>query len=210
MENRIKKAGFDMNNFMKKENFSKIEDTFATSNIQDIDFDKKEIYFDYADNFDDEGKASTVKYAIANLIPYHRGNKTAELFDVKRDRWGGMLCAPKRTYSVSDSSVYIAGDIMGYHKFDPSAQASAAVGMLTGESMANRILKGIDEIDLTKAGITCYSMVVAEPLKAIEIAKDTVLTKEGMAHAGSSKLTFGEGMGLIGWYQAIVETPFKY
>ena len=41
--------------------------------------------------------------------------------------------------------MYVAGDIIGYHKFNPSAQAAATVGMLTGESIANRILKGIDE-----------------------------------------------------------------
>jgi len=64
------------------------------------------------------------------------------------------------------------------------------VGMLTGESIAKRILTGKDEIDLTKAGITCFSMVVAK--------------------GGTTTLAFRDGMGLIGWYQAMVETPFKY
>ncbi len=91
-----------------------------------------------------------------------------------------------------------------------SRQASASVGMLTGESIANRILNGKDEIDFTKAGITCYSMVSTNPLTAIEIAKDTIVTKEGLAKAGTSTLNFRDGMGLIGWYQAMVETPFKY
>ena len=50
------------------------------------------------------------------------------------------------------------------------------VGMLTGESIAKRILTGKDEIDLTKAGITCFSMVVGEPLKAIEITKTTIVS----------------------------------
>ena len=210
MEMRIKKVGLDMTNFKKKENFSKVEDAFATCNIKDVDFDKKEITFHYAENFDDDGKLSTLNYAIANIIPYHRGNKTAELFDVKKDGWGGIICAPNKIYSVSDSTVYVAGDIIGYHKFDPSAQASASVGILTGESIANRILKGRDEIDFTKAGITCFSMVSTGPLTAIEIAKNTIVTKEGLAQAGSSKLTTLDGMGLIGWYQAMVETPFKY
>ena len=210
MESRIKKAGFNMSNFMKKENFSKVEDTFATSSIQNVDFDKKEISFLYADNFDDNAKNAKINYEICNLIPYHRGNKTADLFKVKQDKWGGITCAPFKAYSVSDSSVYVAGDIMGYHKFDPSAQASVSVGMLIGESIAKRILTGKDEIDFTKAGITCFSMVVAKPLKAIEISKETIVTKEGLAKAGSSTLKFRDGMGLIGWFQAIVETPFKY
>ena len=210
MEKRIKKAGFTMENFKKKENFSKLEDTFATCNIKDVDFDKKEIYFEYADNFDDDGKAQKLNYAIANLIPYHRGNKTADLFDVKQDKWGGIICAENKIYSVTDSKLYVAGDIIGYHKFDPSAQASSTVGMLTGESIANRILKDKDEIDFTKAGITCYSMVSTAPLKAIEIAKNTIVTDKGLAKAGKSTLKLRDGMGLIGWYQAIVETPFKY
>jgi len=53
-------------------------------------------------------------------------------------------------------------------------------------------------------------MVVAQPLKAIEIAKNTIVTEDGVARAGTSTLKFGDGMGLIGWYQAMVETPFKY
>ncbi|MCH9739576.1 MAG: NAD(P)/FAD-dependent oxidoreductase [Epsilonproteobacteria bacterium] len=210
MESRIKKAGFTLDNFMKKENFSKVEDSFATCDIQDVDFDKKEIIFNYADNFDDEGKVSKLSYAIANIIPYHRGNRTAELFDVKRDKWGGIICSPNKTYSVSNAAVYVAGDIMGYHKFDPSAQASASVGMLTGESIAKRILTNKDEIDLTKAGITCYSMISNKPLKAIEISKGIMVTHDGIAKASSSKLDFRDGMGLIGWYQAMIETPFKY
>lgn len=211
MENRIKKIGLDITSFKKKENFSRVEDAFATCDIRDVNFDKKEIIFQYADNFDDDdGRTEKLNYAIANIIPYHRGNKTAELFDVKKDGWGGIVCAPNKIYSVSDSTVYVAGDIIGYHKFDPSAQASASVGILTGESIAKRILKGTDEIDFTKAGITCFSMVSTEPLKAIEIAKDTIVTEKGLAKAGSSTLKIRDGVGLIGWYQAMVETPFKY
>ncbi len=210
MENRIKKAGFTLENFKKKANFSKVTDFFATCSIEDVDFDKKEIQFHYADSFDDDGKQDSLKYAIANIIPYHRGNKTAELFDVKRDAWGGVICAPNKIYSVSDSTVYVAGDIIGYHKFDPSAQASSTVGMLTGESIAKRILHGKDEIDFTKVGITCFSMVSTAPLKAIEISKTIVVTKEGLAKSDKTKLSIREGMGLIGWYQAMVETPFKY
>ena len=210
MLKRIHDAGFTIDNFKKKENFPKIEDRFATCDIKDMDFDKKEITFIYADNFDDDGKEKKLNYAIANLIPYHRGNKTAELFDVKKDDWGGIICAPAKTYSVSDSSVYTAGDIMGYHKFNPSAQTSVSVGLLTGESIAKRMLLGKDEIDLTKAGITCFSMVVADPLKAIEISKDVMVTKEGVAKPTNSKLAFRDGNGLIGWFQAVVETPFKY
>jgi len=211
MEQYIRKAGFNLKNFMKKENFSKVEDLFATNNILDIDFDKKEIKFKYAKNFDDEkGEVKTIKYAVANLIPYHRGNKTAELFNVKRDMWGGILCKPYKVYSESEDTLYVAGDIMGYHKFDPSAQSSVSVGSLTGESIAKRLLTGKDEIDLTKAGITCFSMVADNPLSAIEISKNIIVTDKGMAKAGSSKLDFRDGMGLIGWFQAIVETPFKY
>ncbi|CAA6820656.1 MAG: Unknown protein [uncultured Sulfurovum sp.] len=210
MESRIKKAGFDMSNFMKKENFSELEETLPVCDIKDVDFDKKELAFLYSENVFEEAKKESISYAICNLIPYHRGNKTADLFKVKQDKWGGMLCAPSKTYSVSDSFVYIAGDIMGYHKFSPSAQASSSVGFLTGESIANRILKGKDEIDLTKAGITCFSMVVADPLKAIEISKSIIITQKGVAKAGSTKMSFRDGMGLIGWYQAVVETPFKY
>ena len=210
MESRIKEAGFDMSNFMKKENFALVEESFAASNIQDVDFDKKELSFLHAENFDDDAKKAKLNYAICNLIPYHRGNKTADLFNVKQDKWGGIICAPSKVYSVSDSSVYVAGDIIGYHKFSPSAQASATVGMLTGESIAKRILTGKDEIDLTKAGITCFSMVAANPLKAIEITKTTIVTKEGVAKGGTTTLDFRDGMGLIGWYQAMVETPFKY
>lgn len=210
MKKRIKNAGLTMENFSKKENFEKAEDAFATCNVTDVDFDKKEIHFERADNFDDEKKPVKLQYAIANVIPYHRGNKTAELFDVKRDAWGGIICSPYKTYSASDSTVYTAGDIMGFHEFDPSAQSAVTVGMLTGESIANRILNGKDEIDLTKAGITCFSMVSNKPLKAIEISKEIILTKEGKATAGSSKLQFIDGAGLMGWYQGIVETPFKY
>jgi len=210
MERRIKKAGLDMTNFKQKENFSKVEDGFATCDIRDVDFDKKEISFQYADNFDDDGRTEKLTYAIANIIPYHRGNKTADFFDVKKDGWGGIVCAPNKIYSVSDSTVYVAGDIIGYHKFDPSAQASVSVGILTGESIAKRILHGKDEIDFTKVGITCFSMVSTNPLTAIEIAKDTIVTEKGVAKAGSSTLKVLNGMGLIGWYQAMVETPFKY
>ncbi|MEA1954105.1 MAG: FAD/NAD(P)-binding oxidoreductase [Campylobacterota bacterium] len=210
MESRIKKTGLDMTNFKKRENFIKVEDAFATCDIRDVDFDKKEITFQYADNFDDDGKRATLSYAIANIMPYHRGNKTAELFDVKKDGWGGIVCAPNKIYSVTDSTVYVAGDIIGYHKLDPAAQTAATVGILTGESIANRILKGTDEIDFTKAGITCFSMVSAGPLIAIEIAKKTIVTEKGLAKAGSSTLKIRDGMGLIGWYQAMVETPFKY
>ena len=211
MEHRIQKAGFTLENFMKKSNFPKVEDLFASADIKDLDFDKKEITFHYTENFDDdEGKMKKLNYEIANLIPYHRGNKTAELFDVKRDDWGGILCKPYKTYSVSDDTLYVAGDIMGYHKFDPSAQSSVTVGMLTGESIAKRMLTGKDEIDLTKAGITCFSMVADKPLKAIEISKNIILTKDGIAKAGKSHLDFQDGMGLIGWFQAMVETPFKY
>ena len=211
MESRIKKAGFTLKNFTKKANFSKVEDLFSTNNIQDVNFDKKEITFKYAENFDDdEGQIKTLKFAVANIIPYHRGNRTAELFDVKRDKWGGILCKPYKVYSQSDSSLYVAGDIMGFHKFDPSAQSSVSVGTLTGESIAKRLLIGKDEIDLTKAGITCFSMIADKPLSAIEISKNIILTKEGMAKAGSSQLDFRDGMGLIGWFQAVVETPFKY
>jgi hypothetical protein len=53
-------------------------------------------------------------------------------------------------------------------------------------------------------------MVADKPLSAIEISKKIIVTDEGMAKAGSSKLDFRDGMGLIGWFQAIVETPFKY
>jgi NADPH-dependent 2,4-dienoyl-CoA reductase/sulfur reductase-like enzyme len=211
MEKRIQQAGFTLKDFMKKENFSKVEDLFATANIQDIDFDKKEISFTYAENFDDDkGERKTLKYSVANLIPYHRGNKTAELFDVKRDKWGGIVCKPYKVYSQSDDTLYVAGDIMGYHKYDPSAQSSVSVGTITGESIAKRLLTGKDEIDLTKAGITCFSMVADKPLSAIEISKKIIVTDKGMAKAGSSKLDFRDGMGLIGWFQAIVETPFKY
>ena len=210
MERRIKKIGLDMTNFKKKEHFTRVEDVFATCDIRDVNFDKKEIAFQYADNFDDDGKPEKLNYAIANIIPYHRGNKTAELFDVKKDGWGGIVCAPNKIYSVSDSTVYAAGDIIGYHKLDPAAQTAASVGILTGESIANRILKGVDEIDFTKAGITCFSMVSTGPLKAIEIAKKTIVTDKGLAKAGSSTLKLRDGVGLIGWYQAMVETPFKY
>ena len=210
MLKRIEAAGFTMANFKKKENFSKLEDTFATCNVKDVDFDKKEITYVYVDNFDDDGKEEKISYAVANVIPYHRGNETAAFFDVKRDGWGGIVCAPAKTYSVSDSFVYTAGDIMGYHKFNPSAQTSVSVGLLTGESIAKRILTGKDEIDLTKAGITCFSMVVAHPLKAIEISKDVVVTDKGVAKAANTKLAFRDGEGLIGWFQAVVETPFKY
>jgi len=210
MLSRIEKAGFTLDNFKKKENFIKIEDMFATCDVKDVDFDKKEVSYLYADNFDDEGKMSTLKYAVANIIPYHRGNKTAEFFNVKTDDWGGIICAPSKTYSVTDSTVYTAGDIMGYHKLNPSAQTSVSVGLLTGENIANRILHNKDEIDLTRAGITCFSMVSADPLKAIEISKDIMLTDKGVAKPTNSKLAFRDGNGLIGWFQAIVETPFKY
>jgi hypothetical protein len=210
MEKRIKKAGFNLENFAKKKNFEKVEDLFARANIQDVDFDKKSISFIYEDNFDDEGNRQQINYAVANIIPYHRGNKTAEFFDVKKDSWGGIINAPYKTYSISDSTLYTAGDIMGYHKLNPSAQTSVTVGMLTGESIAKRILTGKDEIDLTKAGITCFSMISANPIKAIEISKKIVFDKKGSAHAGKSETFFRDGMGLIGWYQAMVETPFKY
>jgi len=207
---RIKKAGFTLENFKKKKNFSIVEESFATASIIDVNFDKKSIKFAYADNFDDDGVTKELTYKVANIIPYHRGNKTAELFDVKKDNWGGIICKPNKIYSITDSTLYAAGDIIGYHKFDPSAQASASVGMITGKSIADRILKGIDTIDFTEAGITCFSMVNASPLTAIEISKKTIVTDKGLAKAGKSTLTMRDGMGLIGWYQAMVETPFKY
>jgi len=210
MLKRIKAVGLTMENFKKKENFPKVEDSFATCNVKDIDFDKKEITYMYADNFDDDEKEQKISYAVGNLIPYHRGNLTAEFFDVKRDDWGGILCAPAKTYALSDSTVYVAGDIMGYHKFNPSAQSSVSVGLLTGESLSKRIYTSKDEIDLSKAGITCFSMVVADPLKAIEISKDVVVTDKGIAKPANSTLAFRDGAGLIGWFQAVVETPFKY
>lgn len=210
MLKRIKNAGFTIENFKKKENFSKVQDSFATCDVKDVDFDKKEITYLYAENFDDDGKEKSIRYAVANIIPYHKGNETASLFDVTKDSWGGIVCAPAKTYAASNSSVYTAGDIMGYHKFNPSAQTSVSVGLLTGESIAKRILTGKDEIDLTKAGITCFSMVVAHPLKAIEISKDVIVTDKGVAKPAHSRLAFRDGNGLIGWFQAIVETPFKY
>jgi len=210
MLSRIQKAGFTLQNFKKKKNFSIIEDTFATASIIDVDFDNKSIEFSYADNFDDDALTKELTYKVANIIPYQRGNKTAELFDVKRDKWGGIICKPNKIYSITDSTLYAAGDIIGYHMFDPSAQASASVGMITGKSIADRILKGIDTIDFTQAGITCFSMVNASPLTAIEISKKTIVTDEGLAKAGKSSLNMRDGMGLIGWYQAMVETPFKY
>jgi thioredoxin reductase len=210
MLSRIEKAGFTLENFKKKENFPKVEDLFATCDVKDVDFDKKEITYQYADNFDDDGKMAKIDYAVANIIPYHKGNNTATLFDVKRDDWGGIICAPGKTYSVSDSTVYTAGDIMGYHKLNPSAQTSVSVGLLTGESIAKRIYTNKDEMDLTKAGITCFSMVSADPLKAIEISKEIMVTDKGVAKPTHSQLAFRDGMGLIGWFQAIVETPFKY
>ncbi len=210
MEKRIKKAGYTLDNFTKKGNFDAVEDLFARCDIKDVDFDKKSISFKYEDNFDDDGSMQTISYKVANVIPYHKGNKTAEFFDVKKDSWGGIINAPAKIYSISDNTLYTAGDIMGYHKFDPSAQTSVTVGMLTGESIAKRILTGKDEIDLTKAGITCFSMIADHPLKAIEISKNIVLDEKGSAHAGKSETFFRDGMGLIGWYQAMVETPFKY
>ena len=210
MLRRIEKVGLTLDNFKKKENFTKVEDTFATCNVKDVDFDKKTIAYNYADNFDDDEKKKSISYAVANIIPYHKGNETAKFFDVKTDDWGGILCRPYKTYSVTDSTLYVAGDIMGFHKFNPSAQAAVSFGLLTGESIAKRILEGKDEIDLTRAGITCFSMVVAKPLKAIEISKNVLVDEKGMAKPGPSKLDFRDGMGLIGWYQAIVETPFKY
>ena len=210
MEKRILSTGLTLENFKKKKNFSKVEDVFATCNLTDVDFDKKELIFDYADNFDDDGHPEKLNYAVANIIPYHRGNKTAEFFDVKKDGWGGIVCAPNKIYSVSDSSVYVAGDIIGHHKLDPAAQTSVSVGMLTGESIANRILKGVDEIDFTKVGITCFSMVSTNPLTAIEIAKEIIVDDKGSARGTNTKMKTLNGMGLIGWYQAMIETPFKY
>jgi hypothetical protein len=37
-----------------------------------------------------------------------------------------------------------------------------------------------------------------------------MVTDKGVAKAANSKLAFRDGSGLIGWFQAIVETPFKY
>lgn len=210
MLKRIEKAGFNKTNFKKKENFSKVEDIFATAIIEDVDFDKKEIIFKYADNFDDDAKEQKLKYAIANIIPYHKGNETANLFDVKQDGWGGIVCAPNKIYSETDSSVYVAGDIIGYHKFDPSAQASVTVGALTGESIVKRILTNKDEIDLSEAGITCFSMVSCDPLTAIGISKNMKIDKEGRAVPLPTAINFIDGASLIGWFQSMVEAPFKY
>jgi len=210
MKRRIKNSGLTMKNFKDKKNFTLIEDTFATANINDVDFDKKEIYFGYSDNFDDEDTPKKITYAIANIIPHHRGNKTAELFNVEKNSWGAIVCAPNKIYSKTDSSVYAAGDIIGYHKLDPSAQTAISVGTLTGESIANRIFGKSHDIDFKKVGITCFSMVKAEPSKVIEIAKDIIVTKEGLAKAGSTTFSIGTGDYLIGWYQSMIEPPYKY
>ncbi len=211
MESRIKKAGYTLDNFKSKENFSIVEESFATAKVKDVNFDTKTIEVKFNDNFDDdEGIIKHIDYSLANIMPRHKANITTNFFKVKKDNWGGIICAPKKMYSVSDNTVYAVGDIVGFHKLSPSAQVSASMGILVGKSIAKRILEGIDKIDMTEAGITCFSMVSSDPLKAIEIAKKVKITKQGQAKPYGTTTNFTNGYGLIGWYQAIVESPFKY
>ncbi|MBT3280951.1 MAG: NAD(P)/FAD-dependent oxidoreductase [Campylobacteraceae bacterium] len=211
MENRIIKAGYTLDNFKSKENFSIVEESFSTAKVQDVDFDKKQLKVKINDNFDDDnGFIKYFNYSIANIMPRHKANITTELFKVKKDKWGAIICAPKRLYSVSDNSVYAIGDIVGFHKLSPSAQVSSSMGIILGKSIAKRILENKDKLDMTEAGITCFSMVSSQPLKAIEIAKKIKITKKGQAKPYGTTTSFTNGYGLIGWYQAVVETPFKY
>jgi len=211
MESRIKKAGYTLDNFKSKENFSIVEESFATAKVQDIIFDTKTIEVKFNDNFDDDdGIIKHIDYSLANIMPRHKAHITTNFFKVKKDKWGAIVCAPRKMYSVSNDTVYAVGDIVGFHKLSPSAQVSASMGILVGKSIAKRILEGIDKIDMTEAGITCFSMVSSDPLKAIEIAKKVKITKQGQAKPYGTTTNFTNGYGLIGWYQAIVESPFKY
>jgi thioredoxin reductase len=211
MLDRIKKAGFNQNNFKQKDNFKIVEEYFASAKVNDVDFDNKYIETKIYDNFDDDdGRDVKIKYDIANIMPRHKANITTDLFNVKKDKWGGIICAPERMYSITNNTVYAVGDVVGFHKLSPSAQVSASMGLLLGESIANRVLKNIDYLDMTQAGITCFSMVASNPLKAIEIAKKIKITKNGQAKPYGTTTSFTDGYGLIGWYQAVVETPYKY
>ncbi len=211
MESRIKQAGFNMQNFKSKENFSIVEESFSSAKLQDVDFDSKSLQIKFFNNFDDDsGKIKNLNYEIANIMPRHKANTTTDLFKVKKDKWGAIICAPNKLSSISNDSVYAIGDIIGFHKLSPSAQVSASMGIILGKSIAQRIFENVDKLDMSEAGITCFSMVSSQPLKAIEIAKKIKLTKKGQAKPYGTKTSFTNGYGLIGWYQAIVESPYKY
>ena len=209
-----------------KEEYEGIIEYLGASNIIDVDFDKKVLYFRDI-NDDAEYIKAPISYEVLNLMPLQTASPVIKMADIATNSWGGAKLQHKKMYSITDDHIFIVGDSShfkkGVFKDNPkkiggvpaAAQTAYSLAKEAGMLITKRILENKD-IDLVTFSASCFSMVSTSPEKVgIAIQKDFTYDKDGtmiideqVPKVDGKYYNSTSGEGLIGWFEGLTADTF--
>lgn len=208
------------------EKYEGVIEYLGASNIMDVDFDKKIVYFRDI-NDDAEYIKAPLSYEVLNLIPLQKASPVIKMADIETNNWGGAKLAHKKMYSITDKHIFIVGDSAffkkGVFKDNPkkaggvpaAAQTAYSLAKETGMLISKQILENKD-IDLVTFSASCFSMISTSPDKlGIAIQKDFTYDKDGtmiidevVPKIDGKYYSKTSGEGLMGWFEGVTSDTF--
>ncbi len=209
-----------------EEKYEGIIEYLGASNLMDVDFDKKIVYFRDIDD-DAEYIKAPMSYEVLNLMPLQKASSVIKMANIATNSWGGAKLKDKKMYSITDDHIFIVGDSAffkkGVFKDNPkkaggvpaAAQTAYSLAKETGKLITQRILENKDN-DLVTFSASCFSMVSTTPNKlGIGIQKDftydkngTMIIQEKVPKIDGKYYNSTSGEGLLGWFEGVTSDTF--
>ena len=140
-----------------KELYPDVIEYYGDSTLEDVDFEKQEVRFSFwGEGSGDDGDMIVKKYNLLNIMVNNKASEVIKMAGIATYSWGSAKLKAPTYESISDSSIYVIGDSVGY-PFPESGQMANAMGAICAKHLAQRIEgKSITE---DMPGNMCISMV---------------------------------------------------
>lgn len=184
-------------------------DYVATSNITNIDLNKKIIYMDTFDLNIKQFVKKTIQFDDANIIPSNKATKLLKEsgLSVTADGWG--KAKSPNFESLNDESIFLVGDVLGEYPFPKSAQMANSCGVILGEQLAEKLKGGTSKSNASSASNVCYSMVSADA--GIYVTHQAYIEKEAIKVKTElfEELDKSTAIATHSWYAGITTNIFE-
>jgi NADPH-dependent 2,4-dienoyl-CoA reductase/sulfur reductase-like enzyme len=175
-----------------------------SSELKDVDFDKKEIIVSSFDKKELDYVTKRVPYTVANIIPKNKAHHL--ITDTKiATKDGGWAILKEPTFvSVSDESLYVVGDNTAY-PYPKSGQMANSCAYIAAKELAYKTSgKKFDLLNETPANV-CFSLVNNNPKEGLAVYHN-VSFKDGIKVSATStkKRDIQTGESIREWYEGII------
>ncbi|XPV67995.1 MAG: FAD-dependent oxidoreductase [Halarcobacter sp.] len=173
------------------------------SKILDVEFEKKNLSYEFFDEQELENKKLKIQYSQLCLMPKNKANSLIEKIGLELTPDGWAKLKEPTFRSTVDENIYVIGDAQGTYPFPKSAQMANSCAYIVANEIVNTIAKIPFDYRKNLPGNICYSMITDD--LATSVTHSYLYTNKMNLSVSVSNIDKYTAQAAYGWYFGLIE-----